>query len=47
MKEIGLNLYSVRNLIQTEEDFLKTAKILKEMGYSFASIQELFPEGSH
>lgn len=35
MKEIGLNLYSVRNLISTEEDFLNTAKKLKEMGYSF------------
>lgn len=35
MKEIGLNLYSVRNLISTEEDFLNTAIKLKEMGYSF------------
>ena len=35
MKEIGLNLYSVRNLISTEEDFLATAKKLKAMGYSF------------
>lgn len=31
----GLNLYSIRNLIQTEEDFLQTALKLKEMGYSF------------
>lgn len=31
----GLNLYSIRNLIQTEEDFLQTAKKLKEMGYSY------------
>lgn len=35
MKEIGLNLYSVRNLIATEEDFLETALKLKEMGYTF------------
>lgn len=35
MKEIGLNLYSVRNLISTEEGFLDTAKKLKAMGYSF------------
>ena len=33
--KIGINLYSVRNLIQTEEDFLKTAKKLKDMGYSY------------
>ena len=33
--EFGLNLYSVRNLITTEADFLKTAIALKEMGYSF------------
>lgn len=31
----GLNLYSIRNLIQTEEDFLQTAIKLKEMGYSY------------
>ena len=35
MKEIGLNLYSIRNLISTEEDLLKTAQTLKDMGYSF------------
>ena len=35
MKEIGLNLYSVRNLIATEEDFLDTVKKLKAMGYTF------------
>ena len=35
MKEIGLNLYSVRNLISTEEDLLETAKKLKDAGYSF------------
>lgn len=33
--KLGLNLYSIRNLIQTEEDFFKTALALKEMGYSF------------
>ena len=31
----GLNLFSIRNLIETEEDFLKTANLLKEMGYSY------------
>lgn len=31
----GLNLYSVRKLIQTEEDFLATSIKLKEMGYSY------------
>ena len=33
--KVGLNLFSIRNLIQTEEDFLKTALKLKEMGYSY------------
>ena len=33
--KLGLNLYSIRNLIQTEEDFLSTAYALKDMGYSF------------
>lgn len=33
--EAGLNLYSIRNLIKTEEDFLDTAKKLKEMGYTY------------
>lgn len=33
--KIGLNLYSVRKLIQTEADFLKTAMRLKECGYSY------------
>lgn len=31
--KLGLNLYSIKTLIQTEEDFLKTALTLKEMGY--------------
>lgn len=31
----GLNLYSIRNLIKTEEDFLDTAKKLKAMGYDY------------
>ena len=35
MKEVGINLFSVRNLIKTEEEFLETAKKLKEMGYSY------------
>lgn len=35
MKNFGLNLYSVRNLIGTEKDFLETALKLKKGGYSF------------
>ncbi len=31
----GLNLYSTRNLIKTEENFLSTAQKLREMGYSY------------
>lgn len=31
--QFGLNLYSIRNLIDTEEHFLDTAKKLREMGY--------------
>lgn len=30
----GLNLFSIRNLIKTEQDFLDTAIKLREMGYS-------------
>lgn len=33
--KFGLNLYSVRNLIQTEEDFTNTLYKLKEMGYEY------------
>jgi sugar phosphate isomerase/epimerase len=33
--KIGLNLYSIRNLIQTKEEFIATCKTLKEYGYSF------------
>ena len=33
--EFGLNLFSIRSLIGTEEKFLDTAKKLKDMGYSF------------
>lgn len=33
--DIGLNLYSIRNLIQTEKDFSDTACKLKDMGYSY------------
>ena len=31
----GLNLFSIRNFLKTEEDFLATAIKLKEMGYSY------------
>ena len=34
MKDVGLNLYSIRNFLKTEESFLATAIKLKEMGYS-------------
>lgn len=33
--EAGLNLYSIRNLIETEEAFLDTAHKLREMGYTY------------
>lgn len=33
--KVGLNLYSIKNLIQTEEDFTKTAIKLREIGYDF------------
>lgn len=33
--DAGINLYSVRNKIKTEEDFLKTARELREMGYTY------------
>ena len=32
--KVGLNLFSIRNLIKSEEDFLDTALKLREMGYS-------------
>ena len=35
MMKVGLNLYSIRNLIATEEDFLATAHKLREMGYDY------------
>lgn len=34
--QAGLNLFSIKNLISTEKDFIETALKLKEMGYSFA-----------
>lgn len=33
--KIGVNLFSIRNLIQTEEGFLKTAQTLKENGCAY------------
>ncbi|MBQ3506518.1 MAG: hypothetical protein IJA89_07095, partial [Clostridia bacterium] len=32
----GLNLYSLRTFIKTEEEFLDTAKKIKAMGYDYA-----------
>ena len=33
--KVGLNLFSVRNLIGTEEEYEKTTMKLKQMGYSY------------
>ncbi len=33
--KVGLNLFSIRNHLKTEEDFEQAAFALKEMGYSF------------
>lgn len=33
--KVGLNLFSIKNLLTTEEDFFNTVKSLKEMGYSY------------
>ena len=33
--QAGLNLYSIRNYLDTEEHFLEAAMALKEMGYSY------------
>lgn len=33
--EAGLNLYSIRNFLKTEEEFLATAHKLREMGYTY------------
>ena len=33
--KFGLNLYSIRNRLKTEEDFLAAACELREMGYSY------------
>lgn len=33
--EAGLNLFSIRSLLQTEEEFLAAALKLKELGYSY------------
>lgn len=33
--EAGLNLFSIRNYLETEESFLDAAEKLKEMGYSY------------
>ena len=33
--KVGLNLFSIKNRIQTEQDFLQTALTLKDYGYSY------------
>ena len=33
--KVGLNLFSIKNRIQTEEDFLQTALTIKDYGYSY------------
>jgi len=35
MREVGLNLFSIRNLIDTEENLLCTVEKLKKMGYAY------------
>ena len=42
----GLNLFSIKNLLTTEEDFFNTVKALKEMGYSYLQFSgaEFIPE---
>ena len=35
MMQAGLNLYSIRNYLDTEENFLQAALQLKQMGYAF------------
>jgi sugar phosphate isomerase/epimerase len=35
MREVGINLYSIRTLVSNEADFLDTAIKLREMGYTF------------
>ena len=42
----GLNLFSIKNLLTTEEDFFNTVKALKEMGYSYLQFSgtESIPE---
>ena len=42
----GLNLFSIKNLLTTEEDFFNTVKALKEIGYSYLQFSgaEFIPE---
>ena len=48
----GINLFSLRTLLQSEEDFLTTLRTLAEMGYSYVQISgmpwdaDLFARGS-
>ena len=43
---VGLNLFSVKNLLTTEEDFFNTVKELKAMGYEYMQFSgvEFVPE---
>ena len=34
----GINLFSLRTLLQSEEDFFTTLRTLAEMGYSYVQI---------
>lgn len=36
--KVGLNLYSIRNLLGSQEEFLATAHKLREMGYDYMQI---------
>ena len=44
--QAGLNLFSVKNLLTTEEDFFNTVKALKDIGYSYLQFSgaEFIPE---
>ena len=44
--QVGLNLFSIKNLLTTEEEFFNTTKALKEMGYAYMQFSgaEFVPE---
>ena len=43
--QVGLNLYSIRTLVETEENFLSVMKKVKDMGYDFVQCSRMsFPK---